>query len=196
MPGTLPRLVLVRAAATDLDCQGRIGGRLDVPLCATGLEQAHRTAHELSGYRLGVLYHAPCQAAEQTAQIMAQEMDVKLKSDSALANLDFGLWHGKSLDELRETQPWLYRCWLEHPETVCPPEGEEFDVARRRIASFLKKAAARYHDQLIGAVVCAPVAALISHMYYGGDLGWLWSQQTGDASWQLLEVGEPALVGH
>ncbi len=194
MSGLLPRLVLVRAAATELDCQGRIGGRLDVPLSDVGFAQAHRTANELSNWRVSAWYHGPCQAAAQTAAIISEKTGGRLKSDAALANFDFGLWHGKSLDELRATQPWLYRCWLEHPETVCPPEGEEFDAARRRIAAFLRKSAVRNRDHWIGAVVCAPVAAVISHMYQGGDLGWRWSQQAGDASWQTLEMGEPALV--
>ena len=127
------KILLVKAGSTDLDEQGRICGALDLPLSECGRDEASDIAHLLSDLSFKTVYSAACMAARETAaQIQKLSPKVRLRVEESWANLDHGLWHGKCLEELKENAPKLYRQWQEHPEIICPPDGETFsDVAHR-----------------------------------------------------------------
>ncbi len=127
------RIVLVRPGATSFDEQGRIKGCLDIPLSKTGSDQAIKTASELSGLQVDMVYSAPCESAQQTAEIVAKKCRSRMKVVDALRNLDHGLWQGKLIDEVRRQQPKVYRQCQESPENVCPPVAK---LSKWREAAF------------------------------------------------------------
>src|SRR5262245_38995032 len=127
------RILLIRPGSTDLDEQGRIKGTLDVPLSQQGTAQVAKAVGELSGHSIDAIYSAPTTCCQQTATALAGDRRVKIKRIDGLHNLDHGLWHGKLIDEVRQTQPKVYRQWQENPELVCPPAGESLSAARKRV---------------------------------------------------------------
>ena len=137
------RIFLIRPGSTDFDQQGRIKGTLDIPLSESGKQQAAHAAEALADTAIEIVYSAPCQSAWQTAQMLADRLDVKLKRLDTLHNLDHGLWHGMLIDDVKQRQPKVYRMWQEQPETVCPPEGETLAAARLRVQKALKRSAAQ-----------------------------------------------------
>jgi probable phosphoglycerate mutase len=155
------KFVLLRAGSTDLEEQGRILGSLDVPLCQRGLDELTQTADELVGIPIGVVISSACQAAKQSAALMAAKFDLKVKVEKKLLNLDCGLWHGKSLDELRETQPTLFKQWKEHPEQICPPGGETLATVQNRVATVVKKLRKKYKSGVILIVAPEPLLTVI-----------------------------------
>src|SRR5688572_24444403 len=120
------RILLIRPGSTDLDEQGRIKGILDIPLSQQGAEQVAKAVGELANLTIDAIYSAPAICCQQTATALAGQRRVKIKRIDGLHNLDHGLWHGKLIDEVRQTQPKVYRQWQDNPELVCPPEGESF----------------------------------------------------------------------
>jgi len=121
------KILLIRPGATEFDEQGRIIGTLDIPLSALGLEQAESLACESMDHDVTAIFSSPSLAAKQTADILGKQHNRKAKVRDALTNIDMGLWQGKEIEELRATQPKIAKQWEEHPETVCPPEGESFE---------------------------------------------------------------------
>jgi broad specificity phosphatase PhoE len=194
MSTKFPNLLLVRTAATELDHQGRICGKLDVPLCEAGMAQARETARELADRKIKVIYRAPCMAASQTAELLAAKWNVRIKIETALENVDFGLWHGRKLLELKNKQPKLFRSWTDHPEMICPPGGEAICHVQKRIRDFLKFAGKKHDATTIAIVVSAPVAAVIKNEYHGGELGELWCNLKADAAWLDLRMTDSVLV--
>src|SRR5437868_771071 len=75
------------------------------------------------------IYASPCRSARQTAELLAADHKLKVKTINELQNLDHGLWHGKLVDEVRVSQPKVFRQLQDHPETVCPPQGEPVGAA-------------------------------------------------------------------
>ena len=130
------RVVLIRPGTTDYDEQGRIKGTLDIPLNDFGNDQTARTASELSELDIEIVYSSPCQAAAETAAVLANSLGIKSKSVNRLQNLDHGLWQGKLIDEVKSTQRKVYKQWQEQPDTVCPPEGETLSSARQRVHQY------------------------------------------------------------
>ena len=175
--------------ATDLDTQGRIKGSLDVPMNSDGDAQARRTASELSEEIIDVVYASPCLAARQTAEQLARDGAIKVKVIEELRNLDRGLWHGKLIEELKESQPRVFRQWSEQPETVQPPGGETLDLANKRIARILRKIRRRHTHGTIAMVVPEPVASLLRSQLENADIGDLWKVECRCGSWEAIDVG-------
>lgn len=155
------RIVLVTPGSTDLDDQGRIKGTLNIPLSSNGENEVRETAEQLLSVDIEAIYCSPCLAAQQTAQQLSHDGKIKVKIDDNLLNLDHGLWHGKRINELKETQPRLFKQWQEHPETVCPPGGETVETARQRVVRLLKKIRKKYKTGFIAIVAPEPLSSII-----------------------------------
>jgi broad specificity phosphatase PhoE len=171
--------VLVRPGSTDYDLQGRIQGTLDVPLSQQGREEVTLTVEELRSRSLSTIYCAPCQAAMQTAEIIGEALHVKVKQLDNLRNLDQGLWQGMLVDEVKIKQPKVYRQWQEHPENVCPPDGEMIADAGQRINDAISKLLKRHRGGSVGLVVPEPLATLLATRLQGGEVGDLWKTHNG-----------------
>jgi len=186
------RIVLIRPGSTDFDEQGRIKGTLDMPLSDKGLRQAEQAAEALAHAEIEVVYSAPCQSALQTAETIADRLEVKVKCVDTLHNLDHGLWHGKLIEEVKQCQPKVYRMWQEQPETVCPPEGETLAAARLRVQKTLKRLLKKHKRGVLGIVVSEPLASILRCCLRPGDLGDLWKSECDSGAWENIDIEPPA----
>lgn len=183
-------LILVRAGSTELDDQGRITGSLDMPLSVTGEKEAETTATQLYDLEIDVIFSARCLAAQQTAQQMSNNGAIKIRVEESLTNLDHGLWHGKSLEELKETQPKLYRQWNENPENVCPPGGETIEAVRSRIAASLNKIRKKYKSGVVAIVAPEPLYSIIRSVMISSELRDLFEDKSEKSRWEALNVAD------
>ncbi len=188
------KIILIRPGSTDLDEQGRITGTLDVPLNECGTNQVARTVDELADHEIQAIYTSPCKSCLQTANALGKELHLKGKPVNDLKNLNHGLWHGKTIDEVKQKQPKVYRQWQEHPETVCPPEGESLTSAKMRGRAVLAKLAKKHKDGVIAVVVSEPFASLFRSLLDHGELGDLWKAECQCGGWKQYEV-EASSVG-
>ena len=182
------QVILVRPGTTDFDEQRRIAGNLDIPLNQFGANQVVRTTHELADQGIKVVYSGPCQAAAETAQTIAQGLGVKIKILPSLQNLDYGLWQGKLIDEVKATQPKVYRQWQEQPETVCPPKGEMLESAQQRVQIACEKLLKKHKDGVVAIVVSQPLASLVRYHLQQGDFNELWRSETPGGNWEVIQV--------
>ena len=155
------KFILIRAGSTDFDVEGRILGALDLPINAAGEAEIRRTAEELSGWRLDAIYAAANLASRQSAMILAGNRSPRVRVLDKLTNLNCGLWHGKRLAELKETQPRVFRQWCEHPEEVHPPNGETVGEVRARVAAILKKLGRKHKCGLVAIVAPDPLLSIV-----------------------------------
>ena len=181
------RFLLVHAGCTDYDQQRRIKGRLDIPLNAKGADQVARTVVDTADVEIGSVYSAPCRASLQTAESIAANAGKRVKATKDLQNLDHGLWEGKLVDEVRAQQPKVYRRWQEQPDTVCPPEGEMLEQARRRLIGMVTKAVKKHKSGVIAFVLPEPLATVFSCQMQGRALGDLWQAEKNSGKWELFD---------
>lgn len=184
----MARVVLVRPGATDFDDQGRMKGCLDMPLSESGREQVERIAAELADLELDQILSAPCESAIETANRLAQGRGIKVKQIDCFRNLDHGLWHGKLIEEVRRTQPKVYKQGQESPQNLCPPGGETIEQAKTRVTKALRKITKRSGGDVIALVIPDPLASVVQSILEGEEMGDLWKSETDSAKWEMIQA--------
>lgn len=180
------QIVLIRPGTSEFGAQGRIEGNLDIPLCEQGKREVQQAIGELKPLGISLIYSCPCEAAWQTASTIAAGLDIKAKKLETLMNLDHGLWQGMLLDDVKRKQPKVYRQWQEHPEMVCPPEGEMLNDCRERVEATITKLQKKHRDDSIGLVLPEPLASIVHQMITGGESIEAWKADTQGAAWEAL----------
>lgn len=188
------RILIIRPGVTDFDEQGRIKGTLDIPLSEAGNCQVTRIVEELSQTQIEFVYSSPCRCALQTAEALATSRKLRVKKLEDLQNLDHGLWHGKLFDEVKQTQPKVYRQLQEHPETVCPPDGEPVSVAIERVNTALNKLLKKHKSGVVALIVPEPIASIARCLLEHAHVGDLWRAERECGSWESLDVDSKHLL--
>jgi broad specificity phosphatase PhoE len=185
---SMVQIVLIRPGSTDYDIQGRIQGNLDIPLNDDGRKQALSAIECLKGRSLTALYSCACQAAQETAELIGAALKLKPKIFERLENLDHGLWQGMLIDDVKRKQPKVYKQWQDHPENVCPPEGEMLAVVAERADAMLDKLLRKHRFGTIALVAPEPLASVVRCRILGGEVGDLWKAANGCSRLEVFEV--------
>jgi len=93
--GTL-RIYLARHGETEWNAERRLQGRTDIPLNATGRQQAAKLAERLKGVRLDAVYCSTLNRSVETAAIVRG--GVPVKSLAGLNERNHGKFEGKKVD--------------------------------------------------------------------------------------------------
>ena len=152
----MTRLVLVRHAEPEEDARGRCYGTLDVGLSDAGRAHARLLAPTLAP--IATVYASPRRRALETAELLGGSPVV----DDDLREIDFGDFEGRRYEEIEQSDPELYRAWMERPTTVQFPGGESFaDLREPALRAF--DAIRSAHESAVvvthGGVIRAGVAA-------------------------------------
>jgi probable phosphoglycerate mutase len=133
-PETTPtRLLLVRHGVTEYSVNRRFAGRSDLDLTAEGEQQARQAAGRVA--QLGPVHavvSSPLRRTRQTAQQIADRLQLPVLVEDGLVETDFGDWDGYTYDEVRRRWPDELQRWLADP-AVAPPSGESFEAVTRRV---------------------------------------------------------------
>ncbi len=189
------KVLLVRPGATEFDQQGRIQGTLDIPLCEDGRRQTRESLAELVAAAPEIVYTSPCEAAQQTGELIAEAAGVKQKAMPKLSNLDHGLWQGMLVEEVRDKQPKVYRQWQESPQTVCPPDGEPIAGAKARVTDVLRRLQKKHKEGTIAIVVPEPLTSVVRHVLNREELADLWQGSERCGLWEAIDVPGEVAVG-
>jgi broad specificity phosphatase PhoE len=188
------QILVVRAGSTEFDEQGRIKGTLDIPLSPGGQAQVDRLIAELHDTPIEHLYSSPCRCAQQTAEVLAADHRLRIKTLDDLQNLDHGLWHGKLVEEVRVNQPRVFRQLQDHPETVCPPQGEPVGVALERVQALISRLLRKHRSGTVAIVVPEPLTSFVRAFLSRSDLGDLWKAECEGGGWQLIDVRDESVA--
>ena len=126
------RILLLRHAETDWNCQGRCQGVTDLDLNERGKRQAAEIAESLSGGPVDAIYSSDLKRALQTADALRRFHPVGVRVDSDLRELNHGEFEGLTFPLIRSSYPGFIERWRSEPAEVLIPGGERLvDVAAR-----------------------------------------------------------------
>ena len=104
-------LILWRHGQTDYNLQGRIQGRVDIPLNETGREQARRAADGIAALAPTRIVSSPLTRARATAEVLASLTGLGVEIDPGLAEKSFGNWEGLKAADIKKQWPDHYATW-------------------------------------------------------------------------------------
>jgi 2,3-bisphosphoglycerate-dependent phosphoglycerate mutase len=149
--GLARRIVfLFRHGETDWNREGRLQGHTDVPLNATGIDQARLLGETLRPHRLETVVSSDLARALATAQIVADALGIPLMTDRGLRETNVGaaeglLWaEAKSRFGAALTERWYSE------EDVAFPGGETGLATRLRGLEALRRFALAHPYRRIG----------------------------------------------
>jgi broad specificity phosphatase PhoE len=163
------RLILIRHGETEWNVEGRYQGQADPPLNAKGRRQARALAGKLRGAGLGLLIASPLKRAAETAQILAELLELTVYLDDRLMEIHQGDWQTRLRAEIAGQYPELFRRWESEPWQVTPPNGENLRQVQKRVNAFLDEILQRYPDSCIGIVTHRIPIALIKMRFQDLD---------------------------
>ena len=159
--------IVVRHGETDWNREQRFQGQIDVPLNATGQQQAQRLATALSGERFDLLLSSDLQRARQTAQPLEQALARAALVQPGFREQGFGVLEGLDVPTIKTRHPELWAQWLRHDADYALPDGESVRQFHGRVLAALRDLAQAHAGKTL---------LLVTH---GGVLDMLWRTAYG-----------------
>ncbi|GAA3271395.1 MULTISPECIES: histidine phosphatase family protein [Dactylosporangium] len=144
------RMVVIRHGETPYTAEKRYSGRGDIPLAATGHDQAAKAAaraHQLAP-NLAAVISSPLKRCLETASALG---DLPLIIEDDLIECDFGEWEGLTYAEVRDRYATEQDKWLAST-SVPPPGGESFQQVAMRVRRVVRSLQDRFAGQEIAVV--------------------------------------------
>jgi broad specificity phosphatase PhoE len=178
-------LILVRHGLTDWNQQGRLLGRTQVELNASGRAQATAVAQALRNETVHTVLVSPLRRAQQTAEPIARALGLAITTEPDLDEVWLGPWIGKTWDELRDDPD--IKCYGADPLHVCDAYEPATAVRERvvRLAERLRESHCRKTVVLVSHG--DPLRILVSH-YIAMPLGKFRSLKIANGSISRLHL--------
>ena len=129
--------ILQRHGSTLLNTSNAFRSRMDPPLDDEGVKEAEKAAENIlrEGFEVKKVISSPLLRAVQTADIIAEELDLDVEQDRGLISWDLGFLSGKDKDEYDD----VLNYFVDNP-TKKVPEGESLDDLEKRTFEFFNEA--------------------------------------------------------
>ena len=164
-------LVLVRHGETDWNLAGRAQGHADVPLNATGHQQAAAVARVMAGLGPVRLWSSDLARARETAEAIAEATGLSVVCDPRLREYDVGERSGLTLAEAAERYPEQYAAHLAGRSATLAPGEESTEQVRDRVVPALLDCFGGLGAGQTGVVVLHGACLRVGLM---GVIGWPW----------------------
>lgn len=142
------RLLLISHASTAAMRAGRFPA--DDPLDARGLAEAAAARARLSIPDDAAVFVSPAVCARDTASALG--LGAAASFDEGLADMDYGLWHGRRLADLAVEAPHDLAAWTHDPDAAAHG-GESFSQLVKRVGQWLDALNGALRDTLSEGVI-------------------------------------------
>jgi probable phosphoglycerate mutase len=151
-----------------------------------GQKQALRLAERLVTLPVCAVYSSPLDRALQTAQPLAASLHLDVHCSESIADIDFGEWSGKRLDDLSTDPRW--RRWNEFRSGSPLPNGGLMLEVQVRAILALEEIRRQHVDQVVAVVSHGDVIKAILAHYLGTPLDLFQRIEISLASVSVLAV--------
>ncbi len=167
----ITRIVAVRHGETAWNVDTRIQGQLDIGLNDNGRWQARQVGNALQGEPVRAVYSSDLQRAWHTAQHIAESTGAVVHAEPGLRERRFGLFEGKTFQEIEATWPEHAQHWRQRVPDWAPPEGGESLLAlRERVQETVHQIAARHLGELVVMVAHGGVLDALYRLASGQEV--------------------------
>ncbi len=149
----MTRMILMRHSSTVYRDGNVFAGLTDFPLNRHGVELAGEIAKKLKDEKIAAVYSSMLSRSYETAKPVAEQFGLKVERVKEFNELDFGIFEGLKLEQVKERFPDVFEKRQENPWDFAVPQGESYrDGAERaypKLLELIKK-----HEGQTFIVVC------------------------------------------
>ena len=170
----MTEIILIRHGETEWNASEVFRGRADIDLNETGIRQAELLGKYLSREKIDHIYSSPLKRAVSTAEAIAGFQKKKVETVDNLIDFDYGEWQGLTIEQVKDIDDVLYQDWLDTPEQMKIPGGENLENVLDRamrfvVGSVIKcregKIAVVSHRVVLKVIICALLKLDNSHFW-------------------------------
>lgn len=121
----------------DVEGGRKYRGQLDDPLSELGWQQLRSVTENKQNWQH--IISSPLKRCAEFAEELAQSLKLPLNNESEFKEVSFGLWEGKTADELLKADPENIKRYWNDPIQETPPQGENLLSFEKRILAAWKK---------------------------------------------------------
>ena len=178
-------VTLLRHGLTAYNEEKRYVGWTDIPLSNKG-RKLLTIQREIERYPTGqLLFTSNLIRCQESSSILYPDMELILISD--LCEYHFGLWEGKTYEDLKGNK--AYQKWLDAPLLVTPPKGESYNQFQERVIKGWQTIVSNFKNKSIQHIIVIShggVIRLLLESFSPTRVGfWNWNIQYG-AGYTLL----------
>lgn len=175
--------LLVRHAVHSLLESTLAGRSLDISLNSEGARQAETVADVLREIRVTRIQSSPRRRALETAVPVSRRLGLPIETQTALDEVNFGTWSGRTFHELRADPLWNQ--WnAERANVRAPGGGETMREVLARVGNHLHSVAEEHPDEIVVMVTHAEVIRSIVLSDFGFSL----------SDWQRVNVAPASIT--
>ena len=141
-------LLLVRHGETDWNRERRLQGHADPELNAEGRRQAEELAARLAAEPPTAVYSSDLRRARATAEVVAERLGLRVRTDPRLREIDLGEWSGLYVHEVAARFPDGYARWQSQAGHGWE-RGETYAGLEERVSGALFAIAARHSGESV-----------------------------------------------
>ena len=171
----MKKLIVVRAGNTPWQEQDRIQGTVPLPLTEASRKDLINVAEDLSKEECDCLYCSGNESSGLTAEFLSGLCRWKIKKISQLREMDYGIWQGLRIEDIKNRYCSAYKQWRKDPANVCPPDGEPLQQVHQRVGDGLRRIVKKNRSDTVVIVAARVVSAVIECILKDIPLNQLWS---------------------
>ena len=178
-------LFLVRHGENEWTERGALAGRTPaVALNDKGVEQAQQVAQRLKEQPISAIYSSPLLRCLQTAQPLADSLNLPVSIDPGILEVDYGDWRGGDLKELGKRPEWqLVQIF---PGGFRFPGGETLRETQNRVITALERIRTDHEGEAVAVYAHGDVLRTGLAYYLGTPLDLFQRIQISTASISLV----------
>ncbi len=177
------KIILIRHGQTDGNAKKQYCGLLDMELNAQGCLQVEKLARRLEKEAIHRIYASDRKRALESARIIFK--GCRINKIAELREINFGIFEGKSHQEIRESNADIYDKWLTDPYNTVVPGSESLMDFQGRVTRALGRIVLANANKTT-AIVChgGTISVILSRI---NDSRTFWELIPGSASLNIIE---------
>lgn len=184
------RLFLIRHGETEWNKQNRLQGHSDIPLSPEGIHQARVLMENSFFHRVDAIYSSDLARAKETANIIADKFNLKVKLVPELREMNYGDWEGRKISSLIMEFPKEFGKFFTDPESCRPPNGETFLECQARVMIGIREIIANQDNKNIVIVSHGAAIRLIIGAVLDMPIHKIWAISQVNMAVNILRVDE------
>lgn len=163
---------------------------MDSPVVTPQHEIRETIFSKISPEEMGRIYASPSGRAIYTARALSED----IAADPRLSEIDFGLFDGMTLNEIRLNYPDEFECWAHAKEDYCFPNGERADDFFNRVRQGFSEIISHNPNNNITLVTHGGVIQAIISYLLKGDNSLFWNFKIDNCSITSLTMNEMNVI--